>query len=333
MKRLRFVGFFALGFLLLFGATEARAHAFRPALLSMDERDGGEIDVLWKEAPELLEQALLNPRFPTGCREQSNAPDSATGSRFIHLQCGPQGLAGQTVRVDGIEAAKVDVVWRYSRAGQSDTGLLRGDAPEVTLPGGPSNTKAGATGILPFVQMGIGHILGGVDHLLFVLTLLLLVSAWRTLLATVTAFTAAHSLTLTAGVLGWVHAPQPLVEALILLSILVVAAEAARPLTGGDALAAHRQKPWRFAFVFGLIHGFGFAGALGDLGIARTDIPLALAGFNVGVEIGQILFIGAALALLALARGLGAGARHRTALAYGIGSVAMAWMLERISQF
>jgi hydrogenase/urease accessory protein HupE len=183
------------------------------------------------------------------------------------------------------------------------------------------------------VAYGIEHILTGVDHLLFLFALLLIVRGTRRIIATVTAFTVAHSLTLAAATLGWVRVPTPAVEAIIALSIVFVAVEVVRRRQGMEGMTS--RAPWAVAFCFGLLHGFGFAGALAGIGLPDRAIPLALLCFNVGVEIGQLIFVCAALAIMAMVRRLPL-ARPRwagLAAAYGIGGIAAFWMLQRVATF
>ena len=193
-----------------------------------------------------------------------------------------------------------------------------------------------------YFVLGIEHILGGIDHLLFVLALLLVVAGWRKLVVTVTAFTVAHSITLALATLGFVHVPGPPVEAVIALSIVFVAAEIVHgrrreslpvPLRGNPGLTA--RSPWIVAFTFGLLHGFGFAGALAEVGLPQSSIPLALLTFNLGVEAGQLLFIAAMLVVYTAVR------RIRIAPPdwawdvppYAIGGIAAFWMIERVVGF
>lgn len=174
----------------------------------------------------------------------------------------------------------------------------------------------------------------GIDHLLFVLALLLLVRGWRQVLVTITAFTGAHSITLAAATLGWVHVPQSPVEAVIALSIVLVAAEIVHRERGTASFA--QQWPWAIAFTFGLLHGFGFAGALSEIGLPQQAIPLALLFFNIGVEFGQILFIVAVYVVWALSKRIVARLPARITSygpAYAIGTVAAFWTIERIAGF
>jgi hypothetical protein len=184
-----------------------------------------------------------------------------------------------------------------------------------------------------YLALGVEHILGGVDHLLFVLALLLLVRGFTLLLKTITAFTVAHSLTLALAALGVLNVPGAPVEAVIALSILFLASEIVR--TRGGQIGLTARYPWVVAFTFGLLHGLGFAGALAEVGLPQSAIPLALLFFNVGVEVGQLLFVGASLVVVDLIR------RPRFTWpawswrlpAYGIGSVAAFWCAERVVAF
>jgi hydrogenase/urease accessory protein HupE len=182
-----------------------------------------------------------------------------------------------------------------------------------------------------YTVLGVEHILGGIDHLLFVLGLMLIVRSRWLLVKTITAFTVAHSVTLGAATLGWVHVPQPPVEAVIALSIVFLARELARQRHGRAGLV--ERYPWIVAFIFGLLHGFGFAGALREVGLPQTEIPLALFTFNIGVELGQLMFVGAVLMALAALRRilLRLPAWMYAAPAYGIGSMATFWWLQRMA--
>ena len=186
-----------------------------------------------------------------------------------------------------------------------------------------------------YTVLGIEHILTGFDHLLFVLALVLIVRGTRRLIWTVTAFTLAHSITLALATLGVIHVPGPPVEAIIALSIVFVANEIIHQQRGTEGLAA--RKPWLIAFSFGLLHGLGFAGALAEVGLPQNSIALALLFFNVGVELGQLLFIAAVLACGALVRAVAAhridARRTVIPLAYCIGGTASYWVIERIAAF
>jgi hypothetical protein len=247
---------------------------------------------------------------------------------------------GKTVRIDGLSATRTDVIARIERLdGTTQSTRLTPDNPAFVVTSAPSRLDVVTT----YLVLGIEHILGGIDHLLFVLGLLFLVGSWRKLVVTVTAFTVAHSITLAAATLGWVHVAQAPVEATIALSVMFVAAEILRSAQGQAGLAS--RAPWVVAFVFGLLHGFGFAGALREVGLPEKDIPLALLFFNVGVEVGQLLFIAAVVAVLSAVTRLvrrSADAAHgpwhaetliRSPVAYLIGTAAAFWVVERVIAF
>ncbi len=202
-----------------------------------------------------------------------------------------------------------------------------------TVPTQPSRLEVVRT----YLLLGIEHILSGIDHLVFVLALLLLVKGARRLIFTVTAFTLAHSLTLAGATLGYVRMPGPPIEATIALSIMFVASEIMHSRRGNPGLT--ERYPWVVAFTFGLLHGFGFAGALAQIGLPQTSIPIALLFFNVGVEVGQLLFIASVFAAIALARqitrriDLPRPAWAWAVPPYAIGGIAAYWVIQRIAAF
>jgi len=239
-------------------------------------------------------------------------------------------LRGQSLRINGLESTLTDVLVRIAFAdGSAWLGRLTPQRPESLIPHRPSVWGVAAT----YLVLGVEHILTGLDHLLFVMALLLLTTgAWR-LVKTVTAFTAAHSITLGLATLGLVQVPSKPVEAVIALSIVFVAAEIVHARSGQAGLAA--RMPWVVAFTFGLLHGFGFAGALSEVGLPEGQIPVALLSFNLGVEAGQLLFIAEVLALAAGARSIWMARPWWVDLmpAYAIGSVAMVWVIQRVTAF
>jgi hydrogenase/urease accessory protein HupE len=245
------------------------------------------------------------------------------------LSC-PDGLKGSTIKMEGLSKTVTDSLVILNWAdGSSQNYILKPTESSLVIPTQPSNMKV----IWDYLVLGVEHILGGIDHLLFVLGLLMIVSGHRLLIKTITAFTVAHSITLGLATLGFVHVPQTPVEAVIALSILFLAVEIIKKMEG-KASIAHRL-PWIVAFVFGLLHGFGFAGALTQIGLPQSSIPLALLFFNVGVELGQLMFISVVLLFIFAMR------RIKLKLpqwaykmpAYGIGSMAAFWCIERIIAF
>jgi hydrogenase/urease accessory protein HupE len=311
----------------------ARADVFRPAYLELTEVGDGRYEVLWK-VPALADGRRLSASvvFPPETRvvtpPRGLHANGAWTERYSIEREG--GLVGQTVVIDGLAGGVSDVIARLVRLdGSTQVEQLRPERPrfEVRAPAGKAEIA------WAYLVLGVEHILGGVDHLLFVLALLLIVRGTRRIVATITAFTLAHSLTLAAATLGWVRVPVPPVEAAIALSIVFVCGEVIHGLRGRPGLAA--RAPWTVAFLFGLLHGLGFASALAEVGLPQTAIPLALFMFNVGVELGQLLFVAAVLALGALTRGwlVRAPVRATALAAYAIGAVAAFWTVERVAGF
>jgi hypothetical protein len=247
------------------------------------------------------------------------------------------GLAGGEIRIEGLESTRTDVLVRVDPGDGTTPQAMRltAAATAVTIPAAQEGLGVFAS----YAALGVDHILKGVDHLLFVLMLLLLIRDWRTLLGAVTAFTVAHSLSLAAASLGWILVPAPPVEAIVALSIAFLAAELLHP--PGEEKRLTERFPWVVAFAFGLLHGLGFARALLEVGLPEGDVPLALLAFNLGVEAGQILFIAVVLAIgVAVARlypaaraAFAPGAPGLRATAYGAGTLAAFWVVERVAGF
>jgi hydrogenase/urease accessory protein HupE len=316
----------------LAAAAPALAHRLSPAYFGLTETAPDTFDVQWKVSISGGLAAVLEPQVPVGCSLTEPVRTYVVDDvRFQHaaLQCAG-GLAGKTFTVSGLSSTQTDVLLRVDYLdGSASNQRLTPDAPTVTIPERPSALEVVRT----YTLLGIEHILLGIDHLLFVLALLLLVNGVGRLVATVTAFTVAHSITLGAATLGFVHVPSAPVEATIALSILFIAAELARQQVGMAPAAANltTRFPWLVAFAFGLLHGYGFAGALSEVGMPAQAVPLALLFFNVGVELGQLVFIAAVFGFAWLVR-LAAVRVPRVwkpVVAYGIGSVAAFWVVER----
>jgi hypothetical protein len=307
-------------------------------LLDLHALGGGRYEVVWRPSSRSAGLAELAPSFPARCHRVDSAGgvDDGLTARFV-LDCGAAGLAGAEIRVDGLDVAATDAVVHFSGEGRELTAALRPDAPTLTIPLDPGGSRLalGRT----YVALGLRHILHGPDHLLFLLGLLLLVRK-RTapdrraraveIARTITAFTVAHSVTLALAVGGVVRIPPAPVEATIALSVLLLAVELARP-----EAAPGRHRPWIVAFACGLLHGFGFAGALAQVGLPAGQIPAALLLFNVGVEAGQLAFVVAVVAGLHAAQRLPwrAPAWASRVPAYVIGSLAAFWCIERVLGF
>jgi hydrogenase/urease accessory protein HupE len=316
--------------LALLVAGPAAAHELRPGYLALRELGGDRWQAHFRVPARDGRALALRAVLPDECREQgTRAVSSALGARDVHwsVAC-PRGLAGREIRVEGLAATLTDVLVRIERAdGTVQTARLLPRTPALRVEAAPAAFDVAHT----YLAFGVEHILLGLDHLLFVLALLWVVRGRRRLVATITAFTLAHSVTLALATLGLLRVPQAPVEASIALSIAFVAREIS---SARERESDGTRRVWLVAFVFGLLHGLGFAGALHEIGLPEQAIPLALLSFNLGVELGQLAFVGVALALAAIARGALPRVRWPDALpAYGIGALAACWTIERVLGF
>ncbi len=295
--------------------TAAGAHEMSMAEMQLREASRGEFLWQWTASEKRAASEDLTPLWPEGCVAQANV-----------LHCGAAGLQG-TMSIQGVgqrySAAMVKVFWLD---GQSRVYTLTAGQPTVHLYGSADDTRGMGEIASAYTALGFQHIMGGIDHLLFVIGLLFLVGFRRQLFWTVSAFTLAHSLTLASAALGWLTLRSAPVEACIALSIMLVASEA---MHRKNTLA--RQWPALVAFLFGLVHGLGFAGALKDIGLPENHLLVALLTFNLGVELGQLTTLAGAWLLtrplLAIWPQL---AKLRTVLLYGIGSAAAFWSWGRV---
>ena len=323
---------------ILFAATLAFAHELRPAYLELREEKPGEFSVLWK-TPMLGEGRLsLEPEFSGDAKAvtpvtTSMPPGAAVQTWILRAPA----LRGQTLYIRGLEGTMTDALVRIEFAdGTKWVQRLTGQEPSAIIPMRQSGWSVAGV----YLKLGIEHILTGIDHLLFVLALIIITQGGWKLVKTVTAFTVSHSITLTLATLGYVHIPQRPVEAVIALSIVFVAAEILRGRQGHIGITA--RAPWVVALLFGLMHGLGFASGLKDAGLPDAHIPTALLFFSIGVEAGHFLFIGCVLALTAAmlraASRLMPINRQRSAILqlappYAIGTVAMFWVMQRVAAF
>lgn len=292
------------------------AHGLRPGVLALAEQEPGVFAVAWTEPVDTAGgSSTVVVSYPESCRR--------SGAR---LECGEGGLQGP-VRISGLDStsASVSVQVRWSD-GRTTDALVTAEAPSLDLRTPPASTWTA------WSRLGVRHVLGGFDHLAFVLGLLLVVGAsgWKRLVGTLTAFTAAHSVTLGLSVMGVVTLPQAPVEATIAASVVLVAREAShrRP-------TLTRRAPWAVALLFGLVHGLGFAGVVTELGLPRAHTLAALVGFNVGVELGQLAAVTVLLvasALLSRILGSTRAASSRTVLTTALGGVGAWWLIERVVQ-
>ncbi len=316
----------------LLGSDPAAAHRLAPVLWELRESPGGRVEMRWKETLVQPAGSALRPMLPAQC-ESVDSPvatrDASSATLRWSAACGHRGLVGQNLRVEGLPGSGTDVVLRIALAdGRRLQAVLSGSRGTFRVP-----ERDGRLPMLAdYAALGVGHILTGFDHLLFVLGLLLLVRRRRrlratTLMGTITAFTVGHSLTLSLAVLGVVAFSAPLVEVLIAGSLLVLAGQLAQ----SESASPRGLTPWALALGFGLLHGFGFAGALAEAGLPAGEIPLALLAFNTGIEAGQIGFVAAVLVLGPMLRPISVRAPAWCARvpAYAIGSLAALWCFER----
>jgi hydrogenase/urease accessory protein HupE len=318
---------------LLLSASSAVAHEVRPAYLELHQTGSETFDLFWKVPGqgENLRLALY-VELPTTCANLTTPRASIANNAFTErwtVKCAG-GLTGRTIHIAGLSATATDVIVRQERL-DATTAVTRltPSAPSFVVEATPRALAVVRT----YLVLGIEHILTGIDHLLFVLALLIITRGGWKLVKTVTAFTVSHSITLSAATLGFVHVPQRPVEAVIALSIVFVAAEIVHMRRGVTRIAA--RAPWIVALTFGLMHGLGFAGGLSDAGLPQGHIPTALLFFSLGVEAGHFLFIGAALSLIAAVRRIQVPLPAWLELVppYAIGSVAMFWVIQRITAF
>ncbi len=306
-------GLWLLLLVLPFGAG---AHEMSMAEMQLRETAHGEFLWMWTAANEKLPSGdELVPRWPEDCRADGNA-----------LHCGSAGLQG-TLSIDGVgqrySAALVKVYWLD---GRSVVYTLTAGQPTVHLYGAADDRRGLVEVAQAYLVLGVEHILTGFDHLLFVIGLLFLVGFNRRLVTTITAFTLAHSLTLASSALGWLTLRSPPVEATIALSILLVASEALQPRQ-----TLSKRWPALVAFLFGLVHGLGFAGALAEIGLPQKHLFVALLTFNLGVEAGQLAVVASAFALWQVLRRWRVSTQARTPALYAIGSVAAYWTIGRVA--
>ncbi|HUV14115.1 MAG TPA: HupE/UreJ family protein [Acidobacteriota bacterium] len=307
------------------------AHEVRPGYLELREVSTETYEVLWKQPARGEVKLRLSPAFPPECKLGAGSQEFTSGALLTRttLTC-DDGLAGKRIGIDGLQATLTDVLVRvYYSDGTEETHLLRPASPVATIGGSAGSLgRAGA-----YLILGIEHILLGVDHLLFVLGLLLIVADRWMLLKTITSFTVAHSITLAIATLGYASAPLLPLNAAIALSILFLGPEIVKSWRGETSLTI--RHPWVVAFLFGLLHGFGFATGLTAMGLPAGEIPVALLLFNLGVEAGQILFVALVLLLERSFRILEIRWPRRVEMmpGYVVGSLGAYWSIQRVVLF
>lgn len=323
----------AIGFVLFCLTQSSFADEIRPGYLEIKENSKDVFSVLWKVPAKSNKKLSLQAQLPVSCVNKTQANTQFINAAYIQrwiVFC-EGGLVEKSISIAGLESTSTDVILHLEFInGVSQSAQFTPTKNSYTIPTEASSLQIIST----YTKFGIEHIMMGVDHLLFVFALLLIVSSTRKLVITITAFTLAHSITLGAATLGFVHVPQQPVEAVIALSILFLAVEIVHGRQGRPGYAA--RWPWMVAFIFGLLHGFGFAGALSEIGLPQQAIPLALIFFNVGVELGQLLFVSGIVLLTWFLHQINQQKlvnRAEAVVIYSIGGLASFWLFERISLF
>lgn len=322
---------FSVIFIFLLSSLSLFAHEVRPAYFSITQQSEDTYQIVWKVPAMGTGIPKIFPVLPNNWEiidEQSNLlPGNLRRTYLVRIK---NGIEGNVLRFDGLNKTLIEVLVSIKKSeGIQYSSRIKPSSPSYLIPVTPDRFSV----IKTYLLLGFEHILLGIDHLLFVLALLLLTKGFGKIVKTITAFTIAHSITLSLAALGFVGLPGAPVEAVIALSIVFLAVELVHYLNGRKGLTA--RYPWVVAFVFGLLHGFGFAGALVDLGLPQTDIPWALLFFNVGVEFGQLAFVLVAIGFIWLL--------NRTKIKwidginkvppYAIGSIAAFWLIDRVLNF
>ena len=317
--------------LMLFISSFVRAHEVRPAFFSMTQINDSTFQVVWKLPAMGNAIPKIYPILPDNWiinNEKANLLPGNLRQTYL-LQIEGQ-LGGNKIYFEGLEKTLIDILVSINLLdGAKYSLMVRPSNPTYMIPLVPKTWDV----IKTYIILGIEHILSGIDHLLFVLALLLITKGFKRLVKTITAFTIAHSITLSLATLGIIGLPGPPVEAIIALSIVFLAVELIHYYRGIEGYTV--RYPWIVAFVFGLLHGFGFAGALAQVGLPQTEIPTALLFFNVGVEFGQLIFVIAILGLFWVVNKLGPSwpAWFKWVPPYAIGSLASFWLIERFLGF
>jgi hydrogenase/urease accessory protein HupE len=308
-------------------AQSAMAHEIRPAYLKLTTIKGtSDFEVTWKQPVRNGQRLRLTPVLPQSCKEVVRGLSEATPVSFIErwrISC-ETGLGGQQIAVQGLDRTLVDVFVEITLSeGSTQTTILKPNAPYFVV------SAEGGSGNASYLSLGFEHLILGFDHILFIIALVLLIRTPLGLFKVVTSFTFAHSITLALATLGLVQLPQASVEAVIALSIVFLAVELIKSKEVKDTILL--KYPWAITFVFGLLHGFGFAGALVEIGLPTRSAAAALFFFNVGIELGQLMIVGAILSAMALSRPLAKhwGLYDSKIPTYAIGTLAAYWFIDR----
>jgi hydrogenase/urease accessory protein HupE len=309
-------------------ASVTTAHPLAPSVLSFEQTNDGRVKMCWRAPVKRPTGQSLRPRIPEACTPLGpatleRAEDGAAITETVTLRCEPPDMLGAVVRVDGFEDSSVNVVVRIVGAdGRAHHAILDAGTPSFTL----QTPEERSHSFLEYLMLGVEHLLTGWDHMTFLIGLLVLFGWRRRLIAAVTAFTIGHSITLALSVLRIIAVPQMLVEALIAWTIVILALEIYSGRRGPVW-----KHPWMLPGALGLLHGLGFASVLFEAGLPADEVPLALFGFNLGLEVGQLGFIAVAwLCFKAIRSALPLDWKGKRAIpAYVIGSLAAFWVIER----
>jgi len=322
-----------LAILFLFFVSQLCADEVRPSYLQIQEQSPKTYSVLFKVPAKGDRRLSLSVTIPTTCKDSSKRYARFLKSAYVEnytITCA-KGLVGEMITIEGLQNTKTDLLLRMEFLDKtSQTELLKASSNSYTVLASASNFEVVKT----YTWLGITHIILGFDHLMFVFALLLLVHSLRKLLWTITAFTLAHSITLAGSSLGYLYLPQKPVEAMIALSILFLAVEIIHEKKGKKGITS--RAPWLIAFSFGLLHGFGFAGALAEIGLPQNALNLALVFFNVGVELGQLIFITVVMSIGFILHKLNQPVlmeKLKMVVVYIIGTLSTFWLIERIVSF
>ncbi|MXP47588.1 HupE/UreJ family protein [Altererythrobacter luteolus] len=306
------------------------ADELRPGYMELTEQTAGTWQLVWKQPVAAAPADRPSPpHLPANCAF-AGVPDIGIAAQAIigsaQVECSGT-IGGETIAMPDMLGQSDMLVRIAPLDGPAQAMRLTASQPAALIAQQPGTLQVLQT----YFALGVEHILAGWDHLLFVIALVLLVGRWKAAIAAATAFTVSHSITLAAASLGFVGLPGRPVEALIALSIVFLAVEVLRLRSGRETLT--RRFPWVVAFLFGLLHGFGFAGALNSIGLPEGEVAPALLAFNIGVEAGQLLIVGAVLLILAAARRFAAAAYLPSIrlAAYAIGITGAYWLVERVA--
>ena len=316
----------------VFSGINSYAHEVRPGFLEINEREPGLFDLKWKVPTRGNRVLAISPILPNILKKVGLTSSYKIPGAWIEQSTYESNgsILGKTISIKGLNAVQTDVLLQINLFdGTNYSSILKPNSPSYDIPLKP--TKYGVA--LSYWEMGLIHILEGIDHLLFLLAIMLIITGFGNLLKTITAFTVAHSLTLGLATLGFVNVPVAPTEAVISLSIVFLAVEIIRDKMGEKTITG--SYPWIIAFIFGLFHGLGFANALFEVGLPQNNIPLALFMFNVGVETGQIIFLVVVLILLSILKRINIYWPKGTwrLAPYAIGTIAGFWTIERIISF